>query len=219
VTQDDFLESISDELDRRREAVTRVKRVVAQVRGTTLEQTAAVMAIPVLYAHWEGFVKQAVGTYVEFVETQAMLPHQANAGIFAFSIKKRIRGLIHNQSAAKMAEFAGWLIKIARDPMIFDDKSVDTRGNLSFSNLAALCESLSIDVRSLEIDKKKIDSLVHKRNNIAHTGRDPKYNENDVDENAGLLINILEQFEQIMKQCVTSCHFKASEAASITRSC
>jgi MAE_28990/MAE_18760-like HEPN len=117
MTEDEFLVNVTDELDRRREAVTRVKRVVAQVRGTTLEQTAAVMAIPVLYAHWEGFVKQAVGTYVEFVESQAMLPHQANAGIFAFSIKKKIRGLIHNQSAAKMTEFAGWLIKIARDPL------------------------------------------------------------------------------------------------------
>jgi hypothetical protein len=126
VTEDEFLASIADELDRRREAVTRVKRVVAHLRGTTLEQTAAIMAIPMLYAHWEGYVKQTVSTYVEFVESQAMLPHQANAGIFAFSIKKKIRGLIHNQSAVKMAEFAGWLINIASVPVAFEDKNVDT---------------------------------------------------------------------------------------------
>jgi RiboL-PSP-HEPN len=102
--------------------------------------------------------------------------------------------------------------------LIFDDKSVDTGGNLSFSNLAALCETLYIDVRALEANKKKLDSLVHKRNNIAHTGRDPKYSESDVEENADLLINILEQFEQIMRQCVTSCHFKASETDSVTGS-
>lgn len=209
VTEDEFLASIADELDRRREAVTRVKRVVAHLRGTTLEQTAAIMAIPMLYAHWEGYVKQTVSTYVEFVESQAMLPHQANARIFAFSIKKKIRGLIHNQSAAKMAEFAGWLINIASVPVVFEDKSVDTGGNLSFNNLAALCETLSIDVQALETDKKKIDALVHKRNNIAHTGRDPRYGENDVDENASMLIYILEQFEQILKQCITSCHFRA----------
>jgi hypothetical protein len=111
VTEEEFMTSVSDELDRRREAVTRVKRVVAHVRGTTIEQTASVMAIPMLYAHWEGYVKQTVGTYVEFIESQAMLPHEANAGIFAFSIKKKIRTLIANQSASKMAEFAGWLLE------------------------------------------------------------------------------------------------------------
>jgi hypothetical protein len=213
MTEDEFQSSISDELDRRREAVTRVKRVVAHVKGTTLEQTAALMAIPMFYAHWEGYVKQTVGMYVEFVESKAMMPHQANSGIFAFSIKKKIKGLIDNQSAAKMAEFAEWLIGVISAPVMFDDKSVDTKGNLSFNNLAALCDTLCIDVQALENDKKKIDALVHKRNNIAHTGRDPKYDEKDVDENAVMLLNILERFEQVLKQCVTSGCFKAAVAA------
>jgi hypothetical protein len=112
-----------------------------------------------------------------------------------------------------MAEFAGWLIGMATAPMGFDDKIIDTGGNLSFNSLAALCETLCIDVRALEDEKKKIDALVYKRNNIAHTGRDPKFDENDVEENAAVLIRILEQFEQVLKQCVTSEKFKAPAPA------
>jgi hypothetical protein len=50
---------IADALDRRREVLTQTTRVVDVLGGTRLNQQACAMAVPMIYAQWEGFVKEA----------------------------------------------------------------------------------------------------------------------------------------------------------------
>src|SRR5712692_3992085 len=173
MTRDDFEVQLSDSVDRRREEITYVRRVVAELRDTTLAQTAMLMAIPMLYAHWEGFVKESVELYIEYIEKQDLAPARVNPIVFSFAIRKRLGSLIHSGSVERIGEFAKWMIGMVATPVKFDDKTVETRANLSFANLKTMCETLSIDVARLESEKRKLDGLVHRRNNIAHTGRPP----------------------------------------------
>ena len=202
MTREDFAATMADSVDRRREEISLVQRVVANEKDTTLEQTASMMALPTLYAHWEGFVKEAVGEYIEFVEKQDLQILQADPTIFSFAIRKRLKGLIQSGSIEKMTNFAAWIIGCGTGPMRFEDKSVVTGGNLSFNNLKDLCDSLKIDVEKLKDDKRKIDSLVNRRNNIAHTGRPPKLDRGDVALDAALVLRLIETFEAILRECV-----------------
>jgi MAE_28990/MAE_18760-like HEPN len=70
MTREDFAATVADAVDRRREEISLILRVVANEEDTVLEQTASIVALPVLYAHWEGFVKE----YIEFVEKQDLEP-------------------------------------------------------------------------------------------------------------------------------------------------
>ena len=202
MTRADFALTLADAVDQRRGEISLVKRVVANEEGTVLEQTASIMALPVLYAHWEGFVKEAVRGYIEFVEKQELDPNQAHPTIFSFAIRKHLKALIASSSIDKMTNFATWIVNSATGPLRFEDKSVSTDGNLSFKNLKELCDSLKIDVVRLEADKKKINALIYRRNNIAHTGRTQRLDRSDVADDAALVLRLIETFEAILKECV-----------------
>jgi hypothetical protein len=202
MTREDFFLNMADAVDRRREEISLVQRVVANEEETVLEQTASIMALPVLYAHWEGFVKEAVSEYIEFVEKQDLHPEQAHPTVFSFAMRKRLRALVASGSIERMTDFATWVVSNARSPLRFEDKSVSTGGNLSYNNLKDLCDSLKIDVVSLRVYERKINALVNRRNNIAHTGRPQKLNRSDVADDAALVLRLIETFEAILKECV-----------------
>jgi hypothetical protein len=204
MTREDFAAILADAVDRRREEISLIQHVVANEAGTILEQTASIMALPVLYAHWEGFVKEVVGEYIEFVEKQDLAPAQAHPTIFSFAMRKRLNGLIESGSVDKMTEFATWIVSSAAQPVRFEDKIIATGGNLSYNKLKDLCDRLKIDIVRLHEDEKKIDALVNRRNNIAHTGRPMKLHRSNVAEDAALVLRLIETFEAILKECVES---------------
>ncbi|MGJ4948456.1 MAE_28990/MAE_18760 family HEPN-like nuclease [Bradyrhizobium sp. HKCCYLS20291] len=213
MTRDEFVLTMADAVDRRRQEISLILRVVSNSHGSVLEQTASVMALPVLYAHWEGFVKEAVGEYIEFVERQRLIPSQAHPTIFSFAMKKQLRGLISSGSVERMTNFATWVISAAVAPVCFDDKSIVTGGNLSFKNLKELCDSLKIDVLRLDSDRRKIDALVNRRNNVAHTGRVQRFDRADVADDAALVIGLIETFEAILIECVDAKQYRLPELA------
>ena len=185
MTRDDFTATLAEAVDRRREEISLIQRVVANEENTVLEQTAAV-----------------VGEYIEFVEKQDLAPAQAHPTIFSFAMRKRLKGLIKSGSIEKMTDFATWVVSTTTSPLRFEDKTIVTGGNLSFNNLKELCDNLMIDVAKLDVDKRKIDALVNRRNNIAHTGRPMRIDRADVDEDAALVRRLIETFEAILKECV-----------------
>ncbi|WP_044311095.1 MAE_28990/MAE_18760 family HEPN-like nuclease, partial [Pseudomonas syringae] len=171
-------ELLSAELiDTRRSELTSVMRVVSAHKSTPLENTAATMAVPVIYAHWEGFVKELLTLYLTYVEANRLPPEFVQPHIFAYSLKSKIKLLGESGSVERCAEFSSWVIETLSNPLKFDDKSVDTQSNLSYANLSSLCETLYIDVTEIAQSKRHINSLVHRRNNIAHTGRPLKIDE------------------------------------------
>lgn len=202
MTREEFAAIMSEAVDRRREEISLVLRVVSNEEGSVLEQTASIMALPVLYAHWEGFVKEAVAEYVEFVEKQELSLSQAHPTIFSFAMRKRLKALIASGSIERMTDFATWVATRTTEPMRFEDKSIKTGGNLSYTNLKDLCDSLKINVIRLHDDKRKIDGLVSKRNSIAHTGRPMKFDRENVVEDANLVLRLIETFEAILVECV-----------------
>lgn len=213
MTREEFDLTLSEAVDRRREEITLVLRVVANEEGSILEQTAAIMALPVLYAHWEGFVKEAVAEYIEFVERQDLSPNQAHPTIFSFAMRKRVKALLQSGSIERMSDFADWLISKAATPVRFEDKSIETGGNLSYQNLKVLCDSLKIDVVKLESDRRKIDALVNRRNNIAHTGRPLRLDRGDITDDANLVLRLIETFEAILKEGVQDEQYKLRQPA------
>lgn len=204
MSDEEFEVLVAEAVDRRREEINLVLRVVANETNTVLEQTAAIMALPVLYAHWEGFVKEVVGEYVDFIEKQLLVPSQAHPTIISFAMRKNLKLLRETGSVEHMTDFAVWMIGASNSPVKFEDKHIETGGNLSYKNLKDLCDNLKIDVANLQSEKKKIDALLSKRNNIAHTGRPPKFDTSNVMDEAALVMRLIENFEKILCDCANS---------------
>lgn len=197
-------EQLASDLERRRLAITKIKRVVQRVSGTTLENTAALMAIPLLYAHIEGFAKESLQHYIEFLEAQRLLPQEVHPSVLGFSLKRYLKTLSGNQSVEKVTEFVRKTLGLVSSPISFAEKTIDTKSNLKFSVLEDLCCSLSIDVGQVRDSEKHLNALVNRRNNIAHGGREQELDYGDVEELADQAVRIMEAFEQDLAQCITS---------------
>ena len=161
------------------------------------------MGIPVLYAHWEGFVKQSLTYYLEFLEELSLNPQDASPQILSFALRKQLKTLSGNQGLDKLVNFVDQLHETYSSPLVFSDREIDTKSNLNWKNFEYLCNRLSLDVSSLADQGKKLSALVHLRNSIAHGGREPKYKYAFFEVQANFTIELMERFEDRLGACVT----------------
>lgn len=66
---DKLLQDLTDNLDKRRFEFTRFRRLVFAQANSPLEPTAVRMGIPMIYAEWEGYIREVCQLYLEYIET------------------------------------------------------------------------------------------------------------------------------------------------------
>lgn len=143
-----------------------------QVRKTKeLTQTALLRgAVPVLYAHWEGFCKSAFSAYMNFISHQGLRYEELHVAVFAFTQRTKL-------SAFASQGFGSDHVQIVEDLLLTGHQSarvpykptdIQTESNLSYRVLAKLYLSAGLDVSNVEAEKQLIDGLVAKRNEVAH---------------------------------------------------
>lgn len=76
-----IIEEITDNLDKRRLEITNLRRVLLNYSGKPLEVTIVRMTIPLLYANWEGYVKEVCQLYLEYVEKSGTLNRELKADL------------------------------------------------------------------------------------------------------------------------------------------
>jgi hypothetical protein len=86
-------EEISDNLDKRRFEITNLRRVLLNYVGKPLESTVVRMAIPLLYANWEGYVKEVCQLYLEYIERSGTKNHELKADLLGYLWSSSLRSL------------------------------------------------------------------------------------------------------------------------------
>lgn len=209
--------AIADCLDRRRTALTETVRVVAANRGTVLHQRACAMAIPMLYAHWEGYAKEVLQLYVEFLEKSALAQRDVHASLLAYSWSSSFRrlsgSLTHDRKVALIERFLGSLT----EALAFEEteREIDTKSNLLFRVLEDLARIFCLDISPMRGQSKKLDSLVNRRNNIAHGGREQKIEDSDIEDYRSLVIGLMESLEKVLDGAVQSASYRCTRAVEV----
>lgn len=149
-------------------------RILIATRGREHERAALRRAaLPILYAHWEGFAKHAATCYLELVRHQGRSYEDLRENFVALAVRGRIRRARGSRRLSVHIPLVRFLLfeqdQQARFPIA---GSIDTESNLSSSVLRDLLETLGLDYdpwvpRELLID----GSLLKTRNDIAHGER------------------------------------------------
>lgn len=167
-TADLLYERISDDLSwRQREIVLFNSRL----KNDEFEKTLLRSSVALLYAHWEGFVKNACGFYLSFLASKRLSFQQLRPELAALALRKRLReagdskkSAIHTELVRDVRERAAERAKI---PTSGD--AIRTESNLSSRVLTEILTSLGCDAARYEIYADLIDDqLVAARNRIAH---------------------------------------------------
>jgi hypothetical protein len=206
-----FKERLAKDVDERRNNFTHVERVTDTFpEGHMLTSMANAMAIAMTYAQLEGFVKDALQLYVEFVEVQGILRSEANPCLVAYSWNQVFKQLTSNAGLDAKISFAANRLDDLAHPLVFgeNEKRVDTKSNLKFEVLRDLAKMLGLDSTVLAAHGKRLNALVDKRNAIAHGSRSASVSKREVRDAIKCAQSIVEAIEGCLHEAVDKESFR-----------
>lgn len=163
----DLANKIDDEFSWRRKELTLIKsKIPTEINSW---QSAMIRtSIPILYAHWEGFIKLAMSYYLEFVSNKYLKHNELNSKFIALSLQNKIGELNINSFGTKVKTIDFLFSEFSKRSNIPKKNIINTKSNLSFDVLKEILFILDLDDKHFDSQKDLIDSLVDVRNHIAH---------------------------------------------------
>lgn len=146
-------------------------KISIKISDNPHQKTLIRSAIPLLYAHWEGFVKKASEAYLNFVQNQNHSYGELSKCFIAIGLRKEINKLMESKKTAKLYISLIECIYNSTEKTtdINFSNSISTTSNLSSSVFDNIAVSLGIETNFFEPKYNFIDkSLLYRRNNIAH---------------------------------------------------
>lgn len=173
------IENLSDKLDTeivwRKKEMIDLKSLVLVSYGKSNHDTTLRSGITLVYAHWEGFVKNALSYYLEFVAKQRLKFNDLNPCFLALTLKKKLdefeksgnmKSKIHNDIINTFHNLE------KEESSVPYKKQIDTKSNLNSELFVDLMQKVGLDYSQYELSFTMIDAeLLNMRNQIAHGSR------------------------------------------------
>lgn len=201
-----LFEAIGENLDQRRLEFTNIRRVVLRFAGGPLEPAASRMAIPMIYAVWEGFVKEVCQLYLEYVEQSVSRAAHLQPAILGHMWTPELRPLTGGLNFSRKKSIAEMALAVASTPVEFHDteREVNTKSNLNYDVLEDIAAHLCLDISIIMGWRASLNALVNLRNNIAHGARPTRLSYIDVDDHARSTLSLMEGFETVLSTAARS---------------
>ncbi len=131
--------------------------------------------VTLMYAHWEGFVKDASAYYLAYLTGNKIELVKLRSCFVAIALRSEIRAAGESKKTSAHLELIELIRSLDKPPPIKrripKNKVVSTRSNLKGAVLREITATLGIDYARFELKEKPvIDRLVQFRNSIAHGG-------------------------------------------------
>lgn len=162
-------ETLDKEFSWRLKEIASLKSVV-RASDNLSRQTAVRAAIPLLYGHWEGFIKNASTYYLEFVNGQSLKYKELQSCFVVFGVKRKINDLVSSKSSTVSIS----TLEFLRDELneranLKIESAIRTEFNLSSKVFDNIAKSIGLNTSIYESRYNLIDeSLLSRRNHIAH---------------------------------------------------
>ena len=148
-----------------------------------------------MYAHWEGFIKSAGSSYLEFLHFRRLNYSELAPNFLALAARPILRqGGASTKLAAHLEVTNFFLRRLGEQSRLPYKDGIDTRSNLSSVLLREIIETLGLNFAPYETKAHLIDErLLRLRNTIAH-GEYLLIDQASVDELADEVVGMLEVF-------------------------
>lgn len=141
-----------------------VKSDTGKALGVSLRSS-----ILLLYAHWEGFIKNAATAYLNFVKNQNLTYEELINCFVAISLKQKIKEFETTNKLTIHAQFIAYIKSSAKIIAPLNENVISTTSNLNSSILKEILTTIGLDFSPFELKSNLIDEqLLNYRNTIAH---------------------------------------------------
>jgi hypothetical protein len=126
--------------------------------------------VALVYAHWEGFIKAASESYLNYVDNQGHMYRDLKSCFAVFGLKGKLSLLTGSRQAKPNIEAFDFVLgELDRPARMNMSSAIDTESNLTSKVFANIATSLDIATTGYETKFNLIDeSLVRRRNKVAH---------------------------------------------------
>lgn len=150
--------------------ISNLKISVASKSLSLAQSTLIRAGIPLLYAHWEGFVKQSSQDYLEYVSSQRLKYGELSSCFVVFGAKKHLTSVVESRRAYINIAAVDFFRNCAEERADLTlSNAINTKSNLKSEVFIDIATSLGISFSPYSAYSNFIDeSLLARRNAIAH---------------------------------------------------
>ncbi len=175
--------------------------------------------ILLLYAHWEGFIKEYTIKYFSFIISQKLVLSKLTENFLLIYLKSLLKTYKVDKNIFQEKKILdlvskGSKFKIKIDEY-FEKYTVGSESNLKFKNYKNICTILNYSlIDETNVFETNLEKLVHNRNSIAHTGLKAKENTYsdilDIEIMKNLIIGEMENFHSFIEKNVVNREYLVS---------
>jgi MAE_28990/MAE_18760-like HEPN len=169
-TAEQLSDKLSADLAWRKKELSEVKALVESKSFSNQRHKALVRSgICILYSHWEGFVKYAANSYLEFVRQQRLTYKDLSSNFLALAMKEKLNEAKETNKPSLYIPICNFFLADLNQRCCLPKDAISTASNLSSEILREITNILGIDfslysTKSILMDTK----LLKTRNEIAH---------------------------------------------------
>jgi MAE_28990/MAE_18760-like HEPN len=191
-TREMLSDYLASDLAWRKKELTDIRQLVQLAANASRRRVLARCGVALLYAHFEGFTRQAGRAYLEYVAAQRLPNDRLARNFLAVMLCDLMSPVAVSRKPSSYSRAVElFLDEGASRAWIPYKTAVDTESNLSSKVLREIVFTLGLDYAAYETKEKLIDSrLLARRNHIAH-GESIDIDDADYDELHGSVIGIL----------------------------
>jgi MAE_28990/MAE_18760-like HEPN len=170
-TLEELNQQLTDDLIWRKKEISDLKSLIETKSFSPSKQNAMLRSgVVLLYAHWEGYIKTAATSYLEFVSRQKLIYDELAINFVAIAMKFKLKEASETNKATVFTEVTNFILTQASQNISIPYKdAVSTASNLSSTILREIVCLLGLDYSFYEMKEPIIDEqLLKRRNGIAH---------------------------------------------------
>ncbi|MEN6350521.1 MAG: MAE_28990/MAE_18760 family HEPN-like nuclease [Syntrophomonas sp.] len=194
-TMEQLQDLIDAEFAWRKKELSILKSKIYIAKGKTID-TEIRCGIALLYAHWEGFIKNSAQLYLEFVANQRVKYCELAPSFIALKLKRKLTECEQTNKSSIHTQIIDFLINdLENTSQIPFRNIINTESNLSSLVLKEIVHTIGLDYTQFETKNKLIDErLLKNRNEIAH-GEFNIVDKDDFDEIFTEIYNLMNLFK------------------------
>lgn len=206
-------------LSNRKKEITDFYMYIQSCQSSGIAEILNKSFILLLYAHWEGFIKEYTIKYFSFIISQKLVLSKLTENFLLIYLKSLLKTYKVDKNIFQEKKILdlvskGSKFKIKIDKY-FEKYTVGSESNLKFKNYKNICTILNYSlIDETNVFETNLEKLVHNRNSIAHTGLKAKENTYsdilDIEIMKNLIIGEMENFHSFIEKNVVNREYLVS---------
>ncbi|HCQ21451.1 MAG: hypothetical protein AN481_10075 [Aphanizomenon flos-aquae LD13] len=204
-TPEDLNETLATDIAWRKKQLSEIKKMIELKNVSPQKHNVCIRSgICILYAHWEGFIKLAGNSYVEYIRIKRLRYRQLSSNFLALAMKEKLKQAKETNKASLYIPVCDFFL-FQLDERCSLPKNPISTSNLSSEILKEITHTLGIDF-SLDLTKSKLidEKLLKTRNEIAHGEDSLTIDRKQYIELQTIVVEMLEEFRNRIENAASN---------------